>query len=439
MPKSPLNREALIEGYRQYGKPRSSWRVGGEFERLALRMDGRQVSYSEEGGIRQILENLQSSFSWSPVREGSNLIGLSRGGSNITLEPGGQVELATAPHHQLKDLAREVMESQDELNRVTDHTRLVWAASGVSPFTAPENVEWVPKGRYRIMRTYLPERGELAPVMMKSTTSFQAAFDYENEHDCAQKTKALLWLSPLTTALFANSPIRLGEDTGLASSRAVAWTQTDPDRTGFPPTIFSEYTHERWVDYLLDAPMMFIQGDRGWEPAHGRPFRSYLEAGHKGRFPSWEDWELHQTAVFPEVRVKHFIELRGADACPLPIALAGIALWTGVLYDSTALGKALDLCESFGAISSAEARHRQAAEHGLEGVVGDHALRRWAEALFSIGEDGLRRYQPESLGLLSPLKRLLEQGSSPVQFHRQAFRDAPDVPHYLNSIAYSSV
>lgn len=436
--KKPLDRSALIDGYQRYGKPKDTWRIGGEFERLALRPDGRQLSYSEAGGIRHLLEQLRQNFRWKAVREGSNLIGLTRGHSHITLEPGGQVELATAPYRKLNDLAQEVLESQRELEEAATGQPVVWTASGVSPFTEPEDVEWVPKGRYRIMRNYLPKRGQQAPVMMKSTTSFQAAFDYEDEADCARKTKALFQLSPLTTAIFANSPIRLGQDTGFVSARAIAWTQTDPARTGFPQSILDGYSHERWVDYLLDAPMMFVQGDRGWEPAQGMPFREYLKQGYGGRLPTWSDWELHQTAVFPEVRVKHFIELRGADACPLPIALAGIAMWTGVLYDSEALDQALELSESFAKLGSPAVRHREAATRGLDGSLQDQSLRRWAEALFNLGKSGLERYQSDATDLLLPLQKILESGSSPAQFHRQAFKDAPSVSDYLNAIAYSS-
>ena len=434
----PLDRTALIEGYQNYGKPRQNWRVGAEFERLALRSDGRQVSYSEEGGIRHLLERLRSDFHWEPVHEGSNLIGLKRNKSNMTLEPGGQVELATAPYRSLQELAQEILQVQGELAAAAGGQDILWAASGVSPFTDPDELEWVPKGRYRIMRNYLPERGRLAPVMMKSTSSFQAAFDYADEQDCSTKTRALLLLSPLTTALFANSPIRLGQDTHQASSRAMAWMETDPERTGFPPSILEKYSHERWVDYLLDTPMMFIRGAHGWEPAQGIPFREYMHRGHRGRLPDWHDWELHQTAVFPEVRVKHFIELRGADACPLPVALAGIAMWTGALYDATALDQALELSESFAQIGTALERHRVAAVHGLEGSLHGQSFRRWAEALFHIGSAGLQRYQPESAALLIPLQRILESHSSPAQSHRQAFHDAPSVLHYLKAIAYSS-
>ena len=431
-----LSKDALVEGYFSYGKPRNTWRVGAEFERIGVHVSGRQLDYSEPGGISDILKELGSRFHWEPIFEGSNPIAMKRGKSFLTLEPGGQLELSSSPHTALSDLFKEVSENVHELQAVTQDTETHWIATGVSPFSSPEDVEWVPKGRYRIMRDYLPQRGALAPVMMKSTSSFQAAFDYKDESDCAAKTNALLRLSPLTTALFANSPIRLGEDTGLASSRAAAWEQTDVDRTGFPESLNAGYNHEKWVDYLLDVPMMFVQEQDGWEPANGMTFREFMTRGRGGRYPTWQDWELHQTSVFPEVRVKHFIELRGADACPIPLALGGVAMWTGVLYDPTALDEATELAMSFTAVQPLHESFKSAYRFGLKGEFGHQRLSRWAEVLFGIGKRGLERYQPESLHLLAPLERLIETGESPATSQRKAFHDATSRADYLKTIAY---
>jgi glutamate--cysteine ligase len=333
-------------------------------------------------------------------------------------------------------LEQEIAVNMKELNKATTLGGVRWVATGVSPFSAPDSVEWVPKGRYRIMRDYLPERGPLAPVMMKSTSSFQMAVDYRDEADCAKKTNTLFRLSPLTTALFANSPVRLGRDTGLASSRAAAWMQTDPDRTGLPPTLLKGYSHARWVDYLLDTPMMFFMKAGAWTPANGKTFRSYMSDGHEGTFPTWADWELHQTSVFPEVRVKHFIELRGADACPISLAMAGIAMWTGALYDSAALSQANELAEDFNQAQEPEIAFQGATQTGLSHLVGGKPLAKWAEQLMCIAKSGLTQWQPESLHMLEPLNTLIQKGESPSAHQRRAFENSRSTEDYLDAIRY---
>jgi glutamate--cysteine ligase len=431
-----LNRMALIEGYHAYGKADINWRVGAEFERIAVHSTGRQLDYSEPGGIREIMEVLADQHNWEPSFEGPHLIAMSRKGSHLTLEPGGQLELATQPYQSLARLAQEVEDNFSELQSATRLPGVRWIASGLSPFSAPEDVEWVPKGRYQIMRDYLPERGPLAPVMMKSTSSFQMALDYRDEADCARKTNTLLRLGPLTTALFANSPIRLGRDTGLASARAAAWMQTDPARTGFPPTLMAGYSHERWVDYLLDTPMMFFMHDGQWLPASGKTFRDYMDSGHDGVFPDWSDWELHQTSVFPEVRVKHFIELRGADACPIPLAMAGIAMWTGALYNESALTQAHELAQEFADAQPAATAFDGATRTGLEYTVGEGSLAKWGERLLDIAKSGLTVWQPEALPLLAPLDEMIQNGRSPASRHRAAFESRATVADYLDALRY---
>lgn len=432
----PLNRNSLIECYHEYGKPKDQWRVGAEFERIAVHSDGRQLDYSEPGGIHDILKALKDNHGWRPSFEGENIIAMSRKGSHLTLEPGGQLELATLPHPRLLDLAQEIADNTVEITQATTRAGIRWIASGLSPLSAPDAVEWVPKGRYRIMREYLPERGALAPVMMKSTSSFQLALDYRDESDCALKTNALLRLAPLTTALFANSPIRLGKDTGFASARAAAWMQTDPDRTGFPASLMDGYTHERWVDYLLDMPMMFFKIERDWVPANGKSFRDYMTRGHNGVFPTWDDWELHQTSVFPEVRVKHFIELRGADACPIPLAIGGIAMWTGALYDTKALSAVSELGAEFQAAQDSNQAFSGAIRDGVNYLVGGHSLNHWAARLMDIAEMGLSQWQPEAIDLLAPLRSQIERGESPASRQRKAFENRNSMAEYLDAIRY---
>ena len=432
-----LSRPALVEAFHHYGCPREQWRIGGEFERFALHQDGRAVGYGEPQGVRWLLEQLHDRYAWSPTFEGGNVIGLCRRGGCITLEPGAQVELSGAPHATLSSLAAEARRTLSQLMNVLNpaDTGTVWTALGLTPYTAIDEIPWVPKGRYKVMREYLPSQGDLATTMMKGTTSFQANFDYVDEADCAEKFTLLQQLSPLFTAMFANSPIQEGRETGLMSTRAHVWTRTDPDRTGFPDIVRSAYSHERWVDYLLDAPMMFLRLEDAWIAAQGRTFRTWMANGIDGIFPTWDDWALHQTSVFPEVRVKHTLEVRGTDAVPLPLALGGIALWTALLYDDRARSEALALAADFCAEGTPDSRLAQAARDGL-GATGSRSWADWAIDLVGIADRGLARSEPRDRALLEPLRAQVARRESPAASALRLFREDPDPSVFLPKVAY---
>ncbi len=429
-----LSRHDLIQRFHDYGKPRERWLIGGEFERIALRGDGSPVHYDDTEGIRWILERLQQLGGWEPVLEAGKPIALVRDGASTTLEPGGQVELSGAPHASLLDLAIEATASMGELRSIAEDHDLRWVALGLSPYAPIDSIGWMPKGRYAVMRDYLPSRGELALAMMKGTSSFQANFDYADEADCALKLGSMSRLGALTTALFANSPLLAGRETGFMSYRGEIWTRTDPDRTGFP--LADSYSHEAWVDYLLDVPMMFYKRDGQWAPAGGCSFREYMSAGLDGHFPGWEDWELHQTSVFPEVRVKRTIEVRGADAVPLSLSLAGIALWTGLLYDPGALDEAAALSRDFAAAAPAAERFAVACRQGLGGRLGGRSLAAWAEDLVQIAGRGLARSRPWERYLLEPLEALIAGGESPAAAALRAWREDPRPERFLARVAY---
>jgi glutamate--cysteine ligase len=429
-----LKRADLIQRFHEYATPRERWLVGGEFERIALRQDGRSVPYDCSCGIRWILERLAAEHGWEPVLEGEFPIALLKDGASTTLEPGGQVELSGAPHASLLDLAREAWASLGELQSLSEGCDLQWTALGLTPYTPIDQIQWVPKGRYQVMREYLPGRGDLALAMMKGTSSFQANFDFSDEADCAAKLGTMSRLGALTTAIFANSPLLGGKETGWMSYRGEIWTRTDPDRTGFP--LAEGYTHEAWVDYLLDVPMMFFKQAGRWAPALGRTFRSWMEEGIDGDYPGWSDWELHQTSVFPEVRVKRTIEIRGADAVPLPLALGGIALWTGLLYDPIALDQAEALSREFAASADAAGRFAVAVRQGLEGDLGGRLLADWARDLAEIAGHGLARSRPDERHLLAPLEAQILTGESPAAAVLRAWREDPKPSVFLKRVAY---
>jgi glutamate--cysteine ligase len=431
-----LTRKGLIERFATYGTPKSSWRIGGEFERAVVRSDGRPVGYDEPDGIRWILTELAAREGWETVYEEDRPIALTRAGASITLEPGGQVELSGAPHDRLEALGAEMRANREQLREITADKDLVWIACGLTPITPIDAIPWVPKGRYALMRQYLPKRGDLAHYMMKGTCSVQANYDYADERDCARKVRLCAGLSPLTTAMFANSPLLENRPTGFKTYRGHIWTRTDPDRTGFPPGLRADFGYERWVDYLLRTPMLFRKTDLGWMDAHGATFGHWLAEGIDGTFPTWADWELHQTSVFPEVRIKHTIEVRGADCVDPDMALAFCALFTGLLYCSTALDEALDLVKELEQHMGRNERFEVACKDGLAGMIGGRSLGDWASDLGDIADRGIANCLPEDRPKIDALLERIEEGRSPADDLLDAWTKDPSPEAVIAAVTY---
>ncbi len=429
----PLSRAAIIERYYGYGSDKQL--IGGEFERLVVRGDGRPLAFDEAGGVRWLLEELADRYDWQVVLEGGRPIALTRNGASTTLEPGGQVELSGAPHASLLDVADEALASIGELRALLEGRDVHLVALGMTPFARIADIPWVPKGRYDLMAPFLARQGDMAHHMMKGTSSFQANFDYRDEADCARKVDLLTALAPLTTAIFANSPICEGSPSGHASTRALSWTRCDPQRCGIPPALREGYSHEGWIDYLLDVPMMFIKQGGGWADPRGLSFRQWMEQGMDGALPTWEDWALHETSVFPEVRIKQTIEVRGADACPLHIALAGIALWTGLLYDEVALDEATILARDFSSKGTHPKRMAKAIHEGLHATAG-RRYTAWARDLIAIGGRGLSRSRPKERAILEPLEALSTHGDHPGIAVLRIFRESTSPKSFLRRVLY---
>lgn len=432
-----ITRDQLLETFQGYGKPWEQYRIGGEFERALVRPDGQPVGYFEPDGIAWVLERLRELGDWTPYMEGEHLIALTHDdGASITLEPGGQVELSGAPHRTLTGVAEEMQANRQAMLTLAEGHDLTWIACGLTPIADIDDIPWVPKGRYAIMREYLPLYGDLAHYMMKGTTSVQANFDYTDEADCARKVRLTSGLAPLTTALFANSPLYRNQDTGFKSYRGHVWTRTDPSRTGFPRALADGYTHEGWVDYLLDVPMMFYKVDERWLPANGRSFRSYMDDGIDGHFPGADEWALHQTSVFPEVRIKHTIEVRGADCVDHELALAFCALFTGLLYCPSALDEALQLVGELEQHGTHAARFDVATRDALHGRIGPRTLGDWARDLGDIAARGLKNCMPEDQPKLRPLLARIDAGRCPADDLLDAWRADPDPRNIIRHVAY---
>ncbi|MGK0346185.1 MAG: glutamate--cysteine ligase [Myxococcota bacterium] len=429
-----LTRDSLLAEYHSYGHPSEEWLVGGEYERHLLRPDGTPVPYFGDYGVAWLLEKL-THRGWKPTREGNNIIALTRNSASVTLEPGGQFELAGAPYASVHGVVAETLAFVEELGEVIGDAPIHPIALGYTPFAQMDDIDWVPKGRYKIMRDHLGKTGALAHDMMKGTCAVQASFDFSDEADCARKMALSMKLGPLTTALFANSPIRYGKPSGYMSFRGHVWTQTDPARTGFPDAA-NNFTFARWLDYLLDVPMMFTKIDGEWADANGRSFRDWMDNGIDGVYPKNPDWELHLTSVFPEARVKRQIEVRGADCVNLALSASFVALFKGLFYCRKATDAALEVAEQLAACGTREERFATACKYGLEGTVGDKTLAEWAKLLVEVSYGGISRCAPEDLPLLQPLIAQINSGRSPAADLLDAFLKDPTPETVLREAAY---
>ncbi|MCA8928263.1 MAG: glutamate--cysteine ligase, partial [Alphaproteobacteria bacterium] len=334
------SKDELVAYFAAGNKPPEDWRIGTEHEKLVFRLkDLTRPGYEGPDGIGALLRGLAERYAWEPIKENGNTIALTdHAGGSITLEPGGQFELSGAPLETIHETCREVHTHLDQVRTVCNDLGLGMVGIGFDPKWRREDIQWMPKGRYRIMRNYMPKVGTLGLDMMLRTCTVQVNLDYGSEADMVQKFRVSLALQPLATALFANSPFKEGRPNGYMSYRSHVWTDTDPDRSGMLDFVFEDgFGFERYTDYILDVPMYFVHRGQDYVDLAGRSFRQFLageleaeDQGHvirKGDRPSMEDWADHVTTAFPEVRMKRYLELRGTDGGPWRRLCALPALW----------------------------------------------------------------------------------------------------------------
>lgn len=397
---SITSREDLINWIAQGETSPQNWRIGTEHEKfLFMRDDLRRPSYEEDNGVGALLHRLVDTLDAAPIMEGDTIIGVKEAnGGSLTLEPGGQFELSGAPLETLHETCGETSTHLRVMQAVTEEMGMGMLGVGYDPVWARDDVPWMPKGRYRIMRNHMPKVGTLGLDMMKRTCTIQVNLDYRDERDMARKFRTSLALQPVATAIFANSPFKDGKPSGLLSTRAQAWTDTDTARCGVPACVFDDgFGYEQWVDYILDVPMYFLHRhneDGGeYQDVAGLSFRDFMKGelpGHEGELPMMADWEDHITTAFPEVRLKTFLEMRGADGGPWNMICALPALWVGLLYDDDALTAAEDLAKGLTAEDVADAR-MEAATHGFGGSIGGRNIGDIAQEMVSIAASGLAR------------------------------------------------
>jgi glutamate--cysteine ligase len=349
----PIAGKAQLAAYLEAGcKPRADWCIGTEHEKFAYTLeDLRPLPYGGERGIRAILEGLARMFEWQPVLEGENPIALTKDASSITLEPGGQLELSGAPLATIHQTCQEVHAHLDQVKAITERLGIGMMGMGFQPKWARGDIPWMPKGRYKIMREYMPKKGDLGLDMMLRSCTVQVNLDYESEADMVKKFRVGLALQPVATALFANSPFSEGKPNGFMSYRSHIWTDTDPDRCGILPFVFEDgMGFERYAEHVLDTPMYFVYRDGRYIDASGQSFRDFMGGrlpALPGETPLMNDWVDHVSTLFPEVRLKRFLEMRGADGGPWRSICALPAFWVGLLYDATALDAAWDLVKDW--------------------------------------------------------------------------------------------
>jgi glutamate--cysteine ligase len=415
------NRRQLIEYFVAGNKPKANWRMGTEHEKFGFNKQTMMpLPYEGKTGIRAMLEGM-TRFGWEPVTEGNNPIALLRGKANITLEPGGQLELSGAMLETLHETADENAQHIDEVKTVANEIGAGFIGLGFAPEWKREDFDWMPKGRYKIMRDYMPKKGKLGIDMMLRTCTVQTNLDFESEADMVKKFRVSLALQPLATALFANSPFTEGKDTGYKSYRSHIWTDTDPDRCGMLPFVFEDgFGFERYADYMLNVPMYFVYRDGKYIDASGQDFKDFLKgklAARPGELPSVNDWADHITTAFPEVRLKRYLEMRGADSGPLPMLSALPALWVGLLYDQGALDAAWDLVKGW-SVADHDFLRRETPKTGLATQFKGRPLAELGREVVEIAHAGLRaRKRLDAQGrdetiYLAPLDRAVASGQA---------------------------
>jgi glutamate--cysteine ligase len=396
------DKRQLVEYLAAGSKPPEAWRIGTEHEKFVFRRkDLSRVPYEGPDGIGVLLTKLMA-YGWAPVYDGDYMVALSDNSASISLEPGGQFELSGAPLETLHQTCAEVQEHLRQVRAVTKDLDLGMLGLGFDPKWRREDVPWMPKRRYAVMRRYMPLKGSMGHDMMLRTCTVQVNLDFSSEADMVTKFRVGLALQPLAVALFANSPFYEGKPSGFASYRGQVWTDVDPDRTGLLPFVFDEgFGFEAYVDYMLDVPMYFVYRDGGYIDVAGQSFRDFMAGrlpGLPGATPTISDWSDHLTTVFPEVRLKRFLEMRGADGSPFKGICALPALWTGLLYDSAALDGAATIIADW-TQGEREQLRLEAPRHGLRTMFRGRPLQALALEVLELARGGLsRRARLDSTG-----------------------------------------
>ncbi|MEO9518384.1 MAG: glutamate--cysteine ligase [Paracoccaceae bacterium] len=423
----PIERYEQLAEYLADGcKPKQDWRIGTEHEKFGYCKDTlNPLPFEGERSIRAVLEGLRDRYGWAPIQEGDHLIGLEKDGANISLEPGGQLELSGAPLETIHQTCDEVNDHLRDVKSIADKVGVGFIGLGAAPVWEHEDMPLMPKGRYKLMDSYMQSVGTAGTTMMRRTCTVQVNLDFSTEGDMVQKMRVALALQPVANALFGNSPFFEGKVNGHKSWRGYVWRHLDDARTGMLPFVFEDgFGFDAWVEYALDVPMYFVYRDGEYIDALGQSFREFLKGqlpALPGETPKLSDWADHLTTIFPEARVKQFIEMRGADGGPWRRLCALPAFWVGLMYDQSSLDAAWDLVKGWDA-ETREALRVEASVAGLAAQVGTLNMHEIAREVVAISDAGLKArgfagsggLVPDETHFLNALKESLETGQAPA-------------------------
>ena len=416
-----LDRDDLIGWFAAGCKPREAWRIGTEHEKIGFCVDSlKPIPYDGERSIKKLLE-LLITRDWQPVLEADNLIALKKSGASVTLEPGGQVELSGAPLATIHQTCSETTDYHALMRTISDELGIGFLALGFQPKWKQSDIPWMPKARYAVMRNYMPKVGRGGLDMMTRTATVQANLDFGSEADMVRKMRISLCLQPLVTALYAASPFEHGKPSPYLSRRAACWLDTDAQRTGVPACVFEDnFGFATYAEWALDAPMYFIMRDNIYIDCAGGSFRDFMRGKLPqlpGEYPNIDDWELHISTLFPDVRLKQYLEMRGADAGGWPWICSLPALWKGLLYDEQAEDAAWQMIADW-THAEVVALRNSVPRTALQTPFRDSTVLTLCETMVAIAAQGLKRQhilnsegKDESI-FLAPLVHALETGQT---------------------------
>ncbi|KAL7160101.1 hypothetical protein ABFS83_01G071800 [Erythranthe nasuta] len=412
----PLTKQDLVDYLASGCKPKDKWRIGTEHEKFGFEIGTlRPMSYDQ---ISDLLNGISERFDWDKIMEGEYIIGLKQGKQSISLEPGGQFELSGAPLETLHQTCAEVNSHLYQVKAVAEEMGIGFLGIGFQPKWKREEIPVMPKGRYEIMKNYMPKVGSLGLDMMFRTCTVQVNLDFHSETDMIRKFRAGLALQPIATALFANSPFTEGKPNGYLSMRSQIWTDTDNNRAGMLPFVFDDsFGFEKYVEYALDVPMYFVYRKKQYIDCSGLSFRDFMAGklpGLQGEYPNLNDWENHLTTIFPEVRLKRYLEMRGADGGPWRRLCALPAFWVGILYDEVALQNVLDLTADWTKEERQMLRNKVPVS-GLKTPFRDGLLKHVAQEVVNFAKDGLERRGFKETGFLNEVTEVVKTGITPAE------------------------
>ena len=423
----PIEHHEQLAQYLADGcKPKTDWRIGTEHEKFGYCKDTLQpLPFEGERSIEAVLAALRDRHGWAELREGGKLTWLEKDGANVSLEPGGALELSGAPLESIHETCDEVNQHLREVMDIANEIGVSFIGLGAAPTWTHAQMPLMPKGRYKLMDAYMGKVGTMGRTMMRRTCTVQVNLDFGSEADMVQKMRVAVALQPVATALFANSPFFEGQTNGHKSWRSRVWRDLDADRTGMIPFIFEDgFGFEAWVQYALDVPMYFVYRDGKYIDALGMSFRDFLAGklpAMPGEIPTLSDWADHLTTAFPEARMKKYIEMRGADGGPWRRLCALPAFWVGLMYDQGALDAAWDLVKDFDA-ETREALRVRASVDGLQAQVGDIRMLDLARQAVAISHQGLKARAragaggmiPDETHFLNALTESIDTGKAPA-------------------------